>query len=304
MLLPLPIAMMMADVPAEQGMAGQDASQPPSAPAQPAPAPGSNVAADAVGGAAQAGSPPADTAADQSSPLVGDVIVVTGRPHSPVDPLEAINVKSFETVESLDKAVVAPVAKTYENDVPKPVRSGLRNFLNNLDEPVVAVNFLLQHRIGKAFETVGRFAINSTIGVAGLMDVAKRKPFNLPHRNNGFADTMGFYGVKQGAYMFLPLIGSTTVRDLTGFLLDHAMVPLAVGSPFNKAAYNIPTGVIHSLDTRLEFNDELMRIRQSSDPYLAMRKYYLRMRAAEIAGLHSHKTKKPPKAETAAPQGS
>src|SRR3546814_1283739 len=75
------------------------------------------------------------------------------------------------------------------------------------------LNFLLQFKIGKAAETLGRFAVNTTFGVGGLFDVAKTMPFNLPYRRNGFANTLGFYGVEPGPYFYLPLIGSTTLRS-------------------------------------------------------------------------------------------
>ena len=95
----------------------------------------------------------------------------------------------------MDDAVIAPVARAYKRGLSDDVRDGIRNAINNIDEPIVFVNFLLQLKIGKAFETAGRFAINSTVGVAGIMDVAKKKPFNLPRRSNGLADTLGYYGV-------------------------------------------------------------------------------------------------------------
>ena len=76
-----------------------------------------------------------------------------------------------------------------------------------------------QGKVGKAFETLGRLAINSTVGVGGLFDVAGKKA-DLPYRRNGFANTLGYYGVKPGAYLFLPLIGPTTVRDLVGGAID------------------------------------------------------------------------------------
>ena len=74
------------------------------------------------------------------------------------------------------------LAFAYEDVIPRPIRKGLRNFLHNLGEPIVFLNFMLQLKPGKAAETLGRFVINTTIGAAGLVDVAKRKPFNLPHR--------------------------------------------------------------------------------------------------------------------------
>jgi phospholipid-binding lipoprotein MlaA len=136
---------------------------------------------------------------------------------------------------------------------------------------------------GKAAETVGRFAVNTTLGIGGLVDVAKKKPFNMPLRVNGFAYTMGYYGIKSGPYLYLPLIGPTTLRDVTGRIMDLLMLPIAVGQPFNNFYYTIPAGTLSSLDDRAEFDDELTRLRtQSNDPYAALRAYYLNKRQAEI----------------------
>lgn len=249
---------------------------------QAAPLPQTTPAPDAAPAAEQAPSPPADAV-----PVVeDDQIIVTAKPlATPGDPLEQLNAKSFEVIQSVDKAVVGPVALAYRDDVPHPIRRGAHNFLYNLGEPVVFVNFLLQLKIGKAVETAGRFAINSTIGGAGLFDVAKKKPFHLPHRPNGFAYTMGFYGIKPGAYLYLPLIGPTTVRDLTGRLMDLSFLPFAVGAPFNNIAYTLPAGTLNALDDRAEFDDEMQKIRASDDPYAAERDYYMTKRQAEIDAL-------------------
>ncbi|CAN5244850.1 hypothetical protein BH10PSE13_BH10PSE13_20460 [soil metagenome] len=229
---------------------------------------------------AQRTPPPPQIAADD------ETIVVSARLHVPGDPLETVNVKSFEVVQSVDRSVVAPLARTYRH-VPHPMRSGFRNFLNNLREPVTFVNFLLQIKPGRALKTVGRAAINSSIGVAGLFDIAKRRPFNLPRDPNGFANTLGYYGVKAGPFLFLPLIGPTTVRDLLGGNVDRLMLPLAVGRPFGRPVYAIPVGVLSALDQRLE-NDEKLRVlhADSSDPYVATREAYLTSREAEIQALH------------------
>src|SRR3546814_5226053 len=122
-------------------------------------------------------------------------------------------IEAFQVSQSVDKSFVGPIAKGYEGVVPKPIRDGLGNALRNLREPINFLNFLFQFKIGKAVETVGRFAINSTIGVAGIFDVAKKPPVNLPYRPNGFANTLGFYGVEPGPYFFLPLVGPTTLRS-------------------------------------------------------------------------------------------
>ncbi len=217
-------------------------------------------------------------------------IVVTAQPTPKEDPLKQANEVSFEVVQAADKAIVGPAAMAYKEGLPKPIRKGLHNFLYNVGEPVVAVNFLLQLKPGKAIETVGRFVINSTIGVAGLFDVAKKKPFKLPHRVNGFAYTMGYYGIKPGAYLYLPLIGPTTIRDLSGRLMDLAFLPTVVGAPFNDPYYTLPSGVIYALDDRVEFDDKLEELRNGDRPaYDALREYYMTKRQAEIDELRGKK---------------
>lgn len=256
-------------------------------------APAAETAPEPVAAPTPAPEPAAEPTAE---PVVEeDQIVVTAKPlATPGDPLEQVNAKSFEIIQSVDKAVVGPVALAYRDEVPHPIRRGMHNFLYNLGEPVVFVNFLLQLKVGKAFETAGRFAINSTIGGAGLFDVAKKKPFHLPHRSNGFAYTMGFYGIKPGAYLYLPFIGPTTVRDLTGRLMDLSFLPFAVGKPFNELIYTVPAGALNVLDDRAEFDDQLQKIRASDDPYAAERDYYMTNRQAEIDALRGKPAKKKP----------
>lgn len=228
-----------------------------------------------------------------------DITVSATLPETPGDPLEKLNAQSYAVVQAADKAFVEPVAKAYEKVLPKPVRSGLRNFLRNLEAPVVAVNFLLQGKPVSALETVGRFAVNTTVGVGGLFDVAKDKPFNLPYRPNGFANTLGYYGVGPGPYMYLPLIGPTTVRDLVGVTLDRGFVPALVGKPLSDPKTGVGVAVVRSLDYRVEFDDILKQNnREAEDPYAATRTYYLEMRQAEIDAL---KGKKPVAEATAAP---
>lgn len=228
-----------------------------------------------------AGEPPIEIS---SSPAD---IVVTARGEPPAgDPLQEANIASYRAVQSIDKAFVAPVATGYQGIVPEPVRDGLGNALRNLGEPVNFLNFLLQFKIGKAAETLGRFVVNTTFGVGGLVDVAKTKPFNLPYRRNGFANTLGFYGVEPGPYFYLPLVGPTTLRDLAGNSIDLLVVPTAVGAPFNRTAYAVPTTVIRQLNDRIEGDTEIKRLQeQSADPYVETRTLYLDMRQRQIDSL-------------------
>lgn len=226
--------------------------------------------------------PPADPA---HKPAEGD-IVVTAREKSPSDPLADLNAKSYEAIQAVDQAVVGPISMGYKSAMPKPVRLGLRNFLRNLEEPVIAFNYLLQLKPGRMVKSVGRLAINSTIGIGGLIDVAKRKPFNLPYTPNGFANTFACYGIGPGPYFFLPLVGPTTLRDLIGVGMDRAALPAVVGKPLDQPYYAIPANVIDSLNDRIDIDEQLKEIRaNSTDPYTATRELYLKQRKAEIAAI-------------------
>jgi phospholipid-binding lipoprotein MlaA len=222
------------------------------------------------------------------APVSDDTIIVTGRERDPPgDPVQQVNLKTFEVATAFDEAVAGPIAKGYQRALPRPARTGLRNVLANLTEPIVFVNYLLQLKPGKAAETLGRFTINSTLGLGGLVDVAKDKPFNLPYRPNGFGQTLGYYGVKPGPYLYLPLIGPTTVRDLTGRLLDLSLVPAAAGAPFNSPYYALGTGTLRTLDERIAMDERLRLLRyECSDPYTATRQFYLAERTAQIEALH------------------
>ena len=222
-----------------------------------------------------------------NTPTTERDIVVTGRKETAGDPLRAVNAESFAVTQKVDDAVIGPVARTYKKTVPSPIRRGIHNFLYNLREPIVFLNFLLQFKPGKAAETVGRFAINSTIGAVGVIDMAKRKPFHLPRRSNGFANTLGYYGVKNGPFLFLPIVGPTTIRDLLGGAIDRLILPVGVGQPFTSASYTIPAGILGALDHRSEFDQTLKDLHDNSpDPYAATRSFYLNRRQAEIDHLH------------------
>lgn len=233
------------------------------------------------------------------------VIVVSGQGSVPGDPIAQLNAETFEVMQDVDEALVEPVAHAYRDDLPRPIRKGLANFFRNLREPVVFLNFLLQLKPGKAMETLGRFAVNSTLGIGGLFDQAKKRPFNLPRRENGFANTLGYYGVEPGAYLYLPLVGATTVRDLLGSIADAAVLPTAIGRPFDRFEYGVSAYIVTGLESRIEFDEELQAIRDSDDPYTSLREAYLARRVREIAALRgedgtSGSAARPPAAPPAA----
>lgn len=204
------------------------------------------------------------------------------------DPLQSFNVASFKVAQGVDRAIIAPTSKAYRKVVPQPIRSGFGNFINNLRAPVVFVNFILQLKLGKAAETAGRFAINTTVGVVGVFDIAKRKPFRWSRRRNSFGNTLGFYGVKPGPFFFAPLVGPTTLRDLFGDIIDQA-VPVGPVQPIRGGASAIPIAILTALDYRSDFDGELERQRASDDPYTASKEHYLARRQAEIDALRGRK---------------
>lgn len=257
--------------------------------------------ADDVSSSGQSTTPPVPP---QKAAASGDGrdIVITARRREKGDPLAPINLQMYSATQAVDRTIVKPVAIAYERAVPSPMRDGLRNFFDNLHEPVVFLNYLLQLKPGKAAETAGRFVVNTTIGIGGVLDIAKRKPFRLPRRRNGFSDTLGFYGVKPGPFLFLPLIGPTTVRDLIGGIADRGIVPLYLGMPpFNKPVFAVATGSSRLLDKRDRADDRIEAERATSDPYAAARDDYLNRRAGEIGGLHAGGTGKTPATQGASP---
>ncbi|WP_334183420.1 MlaA family lipoprotein [Novosphingobium sp.] len=281
--MPAPMALQdaagtAADAPlaATGEMAGAPESQnsPAPLPGEPAPAPEAPATA------------PGDPAASPETGPESVIVVTRPEPAPPGDPLQHLNVESFKAVQAVDKAVLEPVAKAYNKGLPRPVRKGLRNFFSNLGEPVVFAAYLLQFKPGKAAETAGRFVINTTLGVAGFVDVAKKKPFNLPYRPNGLANVLGYYGVGPGPYFYLPIVGPTTLRDIVGDTVDKLLLPAAVGKPFTKPAVVLPMTIMNQLGERAAFDEQINKIRKEDRPYAAYRDLYLKQREAEIEALH------------------
>ena len=221
------------------------------------------------------GTPPA-AAPDATAPdaTVPDATAPTRRSRTPGDPLEGFNRTMFRVFQKLDKAILRPLAMGYKHIVPRVFRSAARHVLSNIGEPVVFLNDMLQLRPGRALRTFGRFAINTTLGVGGLIDVAT--PEKLPHRPNGLGDTLGYYGVKPGPYIFIPFLGPSSLRDLAGGTGDGLVLPTVVGSPFTRTDYRIATTVVGGLDARAENDDELRSLNETAlDPYATLRSVYL-----------------------------
>lgn len=148
---------------------------------------------------------------------------------NPKDPIEGFNRAMFAFNEGLDSAIVKPVAKGYEAVLPSPIRTGVTNFFANIDDLFIGVNNLLQGKIPQAFNDFGRVAINSTIGLLGVLDIASDA--GLEKHEEDFGQTFGRWGVGNGAYVVIPVFGPRTARDTVGLVLDVAADPVANHRP-------------------------------------------------------------------------
>jgi len=142
----------------------------------------------------------------------------TQRAPSPLDPFEPVNRAVFEFNDNADKFVFKPVAEGYRAVLPDVVRTGVRNFFSNLRDPWIALNQLMQGKVELALSDGWRFIVNSTFGMAGLMDVAT--DMRLPKHNEDFGQTLAVWGVETGPYLVIPIWGPSNVRDGVGLIAD------------------------------------------------------------------------------------
>jgi phospholipid-binding lipoprotein MlaA len=137
---------------------------------------------------------------------------------NPADPLEPLNRVVFSFNDAADKAVIKPVARAYRAVLPGIVRTGVSNFFSNLEDIWISVNDVLQGKFQQGVDDFGRVLFNSTFGIAGIFDFASELGFQK--HNEDFGQTLGSWGVGSGAYLVLPILGPSTIRDGFGLLLD------------------------------------------------------------------------------------
>lgn len=143
---------------------------------------------------------------------------------NPKDPIEGFNRAMFAFNEGVDAAVIKPVAQGYDAVVPSPIQTGVTNFFSNIADLFIGINNLLQGKPGQAASDISRLAINSTMGVLGLIDVATG--VGIEKHDEDFGQTFGRWGVGDGAYVVVPIFGPRTVRDTVGLVLDVAADPV------------------------------------------------------------------------------
>jgi phospholipid-binding lipoprotein MlaA len=197
------------------------------------------------------------------------------------DPYEPSNRKMFEVNESFDKHLARPAAVFYNHAVPEPFRLGLHNVLYNLDLPVTFANDVLQGEPSRATQTFGRFFVNSTIGLGGVIDVATK--MGVPDHTEDFGQTLGVWGADEGHYLVVPFLGPAPPRDLGGKVVDTFIDPwpyLRYNGHWTFAYARAGLGI---LDLRARNVDTLDQIERTSiDYYATQRSLYRQYRNAEI----------------------
>lgn len=199
------------------------------------------------------------------------------------DPYEGFNRGVWEFNEAIDTVAIKPATIVYRTVTPVPARRGIRGILANLSEPFSFINNLLQGKPDRAFNSLGRFLVNSTIGVGGLADHAT--DLGLPPTDEDFGQTLAVAGAKESPYLVLPLLGPSTVRDAVGtaveFVADPARVVINEELTATQEYAVTGTRVLNGRSQLIESGAEEL-LDSSADPYAAARSAYFQRRAAAI----------------------
>ncbi len=190
------------------------------------------------------------------------------------DPWEGFNRSMFSFNEGLDRVLIKPLAKGYEAVVPTPINNIITNFFNNIEDLMIAANNLLQGKVKASASDLGRVVLNSTLGIAGLVDVATG--MGMEKHEEDFGQTFGRWGFGNGAYLVLPVFGSRTVRDSFGLLTDLPLDPMTWVEP-TGLSYSMIT--LRQLDARADLLPTEKVVEAGAiDKYSYLRDAYLQQR--------------------------
>lgn len=196
------------------------------------------------------------------------------RPRSPADPWESWNRGVYKFNDALDRAVAKPVARAYVKVVPQPIRTGVSNFFENLNTPTDLINDALQGKFLAAANDLGRFLLNSTLGIGGILDPAT--PAGLDHNNEDFGQTLGKWGVHAGPFVEIPILGPSDLRDAPARVVDTYTNPRQyIKNDWVKYGLYLPD-FIDRRAALLPLDDTL---KNTYDPYAFVRDAYLQRRA-------------------------
>ena len=196
------------------------------------------------------------------------------------DPFEPANRKIFAVNQTLDRYVIEPAAEVYRAVLPDPVRTGIRNFLNNLGEPVIIANNVLQGEFHRADVSLGRLVTNTTFGLGGLVDFASSH--ELPRQSGDFGQTLYRWGMPSGPYLVLPILGPSNPRDAIGLGVDSYMDPfryIAINNGAEEAS--ISRFVASGLDQRAQNIETLDELQKNSLDFYAQLRSLIRQRRAQ-----------------------
>ena len=211
------------------------------------------------------------------------------------DPYEKQNRGIHALNVAIDRAVVRPVATGVARTLPTPVELGITNFTANLEIPGTVVNDLLQLKIGMAVQNTLRFAINSTIGIGGVLDPAS--PMGAPGKVSDFGETLHVWGVAEGAYIELPFFGPSTQRDALGKVVDYALDPLPLFIP-KPAHLGLMAKLVAKISDRGRYSETIDSILyDSADGYAQARLLYLEHRRFNLGQIPSDATFEDPYAK-------
>jgi len=198
------------------------------------------------------------------------------------DPFEGLNRGIFEFNRVVDGIIIKPAAQIYRGVLPQEAQNGIRNFLRNLRSPIILLNNLLQGDMDAAGNTIGRFLLNSTAGLGGVLDLAADR--GLPYRGEDFGQTFGVWGIGEGPYLMLPILGPSNVRDTTGLVAEWFADPVNIALDNNDLEWLIYVRAgLTGIDARSRSIDVLEELERTSlDYYAAIRSLYRQQRANDI----------------------
>jgi len=197
---------------------------------------------------------------------------------NPKDPIEGFNRAVFAFNDGIDTVIVRPIAQGYDTALPTPVKTGVSNFFGNIADLFIAVNNLLQGKVPEAAGDAGRVAINSTIGILGIIDWAT--DMGLEKHDEDFGQTLGRWGVGNGAYVVVPFFGPNTVRDTAGLVLDVQADPV---SRYPRVAVRNALRAVRGISDRAALLPADKLIEEAAlDKYSYIRDAYLQRRRNKV----------------------
>ncbi|MDE0798711.1 MAG: VacJ family lipoprotein [Nitrosomonadaceae bacterium] len=193
------------------------------------------------------------------------------------DPYEKFNRRFYEVTEDIDRGIFEPVADSYIENIPDSVRESVGNFYSNLAYPNVALNALLQGKVKQGIGDGLRFIVNTTVGLGGIFDPAAS--LGLEKNDEDFGQTLGVWGVDNTSYMYIPILGPSSNRDLIGLPVTIASNMLFYAGFFVGAPITVPLGLLAAVDKRAQHTEQ-MRIRDQAalDRYIFTREAYWQYR--------------------------